>query len=105
MIETAIFDIDGTLVDSVDLHAQSWQAAFERFDKRVALADVCRQIGKGADQLMPVFLSSKELSDFGAELDNYRRTPPRAMICLPDMKIRPWVLYGCEHRSVKSRPR
>jgi len=72
VIETAIFDIDGPLVDSVDLHAQSWQAAFERFGKRVALADVRRQIGKGADQLMPVFLSPKELSDFGAELDNYR---------------------------------
>ncbi len=72
MVDAVIFDIDGTLVDSVDLHAESWQAAFEHFGKQVQLEDVRRQIGKGADQLMPVFLSQKELNDFGAALDNYR---------------------------------
>jgi hypothetical protein len=28
LIRAVIFDIDGTLVDSVDLHAEAWQAAF-----------------------------------------------------------------------------
>ncbi len=72
LIDAVIFDIDGTLVDSVDLHAQSWQAAFEHFGKLVRFEDVRFQIGKGADQLMPVFLSQKELSDVGTALDNYR---------------------------------
>jgi HAD superfamily hydrolase (TIGR01549 family) len=72
MTQAVIFDIDGTLVDSVDLHAQSWQAALEHFGKRVSFADVRCQIGKGADQLMPVFLTQWELHDFGAELDQYR---------------------------------
>lgn len=72
MIDAVIFDIDGTLVDSVDLHAESWQAAFEHFGKRVSLADVRRQIGKGADQLMPVFLSDQEMRGFGAQLEKYR---------------------------------
>jgi beta-phosphoglucomutase-like phosphatase (HAD superfamily) len=27
-----IIDVDGTLVDSVDLHAQAWKDALERFD-------------------------------------------------------------------------
>ncbi|MGZ8532605.1 MAG: HAD family hydrolase, partial [Candidatus Binatia bacterium] len=31
-----------------------------------------RQIGKGGDQLMPVFLSRQELEDFGDELEQYR---------------------------------
>lgn len=72
MTRAVIFDIDGTLVDSVDLHAQAWQLAFQHFGKDVSFADVRCQIGKGADQLMPVFLSPDELKKFGAELDHYR---------------------------------
>lgn len=72
MIEAVIFDIDGTLVDSVDLHAKAWQAAFEKFGKEVSFGAIRRQIGKGADQLLPVFFSKDELDRFGDELDSYR---------------------------------
>jgi beta-phosphoglucomutase-like phosphatase (HAD superfamily) len=72
MITAVIFDIDGTLVESVDLHAQAWQVALERFGKKVSFAEVRRQIGKGGDQLMPVFLSQRELETFGDELEQYR---------------------------------
>jgi beta-phosphoglucomutase-like phosphatase (HAD superfamily) len=37
MIEAVIFDIDGTIVDSVDLHAKAWQVAFEKFGKKFLL--------------------------------------------------------------------
>jgi HAD superfamily hydrolase (TIGR01549 family) len=72
MIQAVVFDVDGTLVDSVDLHAESWRVALEKFGKRVTFDEVRRQIGKGADQLMPVFLSKEELARFGGELDDYR---------------------------------
>ena len=36
--DAAIFDVDGTLVDSVDLHARAWQEAFAYFGRRVPLA-------------------------------------------------------------------
>lgn len=72
MITAVIFDIDGTLVDSVDLHAEAWQVALEKFGKKVTFEEVRRQIGKGGDQLMPVFLSEKELEQFGDELERYR---------------------------------
>ena len=72
MITAVIFDIDGTLVDSVDLHAEAWQVALERFGKQVSFAEVRRQIGKGGDQLMPVFLSAREMEKFGDELEQYR---------------------------------
>ncbi len=72
MIEAVIFDIDGTLVDSVDLHARAWQEAFRRFGREVPFERVRHQIGKGGDQLMPVFFSREELERFGDELEEYR---------------------------------
>jgi HAD superfamily hydrolase (TIGR01549 family) len=72
LIEAVIFDVDGTLVDSVDLHARAWQEAFEHFGKQVPYERVRSQIGKGGDQLMPVFLSKEELEEFGEQLEKYR---------------------------------
>ena len=72
MIRLVIFDIDGTIVDSVDLHAKAWQVAFADFGKEISFASIRKQIGKGADQLLPVFLSEEELRRFGEELDRYR---------------------------------
>lgn len=72
MIQGVIFDIDGTLLDSVDLHAKAWQEAFRRYGHEIAFADVRSQIGKGGDQLLPVFLSDEERERFGHELEHYR---------------------------------
>lgn len=72
MIRAVIFDIDGTLVDSVDLHAQAWKEAFKHFGKDIPYQQVRHQIGKGGDQLMPVFFSQEELEEFGAEMEKYR---------------------------------
>jgi HAD superfamily hydrolase (TIGR01549 family) len=71
-VQAVIFDIDGTLVDSVDLHAQAWKDAFEKFGKIIPFHHIRRQIGKGSDQLLPVFFSKEELEQFGDELDQYR---------------------------------
>ena len=72
MITAIIFDVDGTLVDSVDLHAEAWRVAFGRFGKNVSFEEVRKQIGKGGDQLLPVFLSQQDMEKFGKELDRYR---------------------------------
>lgn len=72
MIKAVIFDIDGTLVDSVDLHAAAWQEAFRRFGREVSFERVRGQIGKGGDQLLPVFFSEEELESFGEELEEHR---------------------------------
>jgi HAD superfamily hydrolase (TIGR01509 family) len=72
VIKAVIFDVDGTLVDSVDLHARAWQEALARFGKQVEYERVRSQIGKGGDQLMPVFLSKEELDEFGEELEKHR---------------------------------
>jgi beta-phosphoglucomutase-like phosphatase (HAD superfamily) len=57
MIKAVIFDVDGTLVNSVDSHAHAWQDAFNAFGHDFAFDKIRSQIGKGGDQLMPVFLS------------------------------------------------
>jgi HAD superfamily hydrolase (TIGR01509 family) len=72
MDRAAIFDIDGTLVDSVDLHARAWQDAFRRFGIETDFRQVRKQIGKGGDKLMPVFLSEAELRARGKEIQAYR---------------------------------
>jgi len=72
LLKAIIFDIDGTLIDSVDLHARAWQEALAHFGKQVEYERVRYQIGKGGDQLMPVFLSEDELESFGEELEKYR---------------------------------
>jgi HAD superfamily hydrolase (TIGR01549 family) len=72
VVKAVIFDVDGTLVDSVDLHARAWQEAFAHFGKEFEFERVRSQIGKGGDQLMPVFLSEEELDEFGEKLEKYR---------------------------------
>ena len=73
MIEAVIFDVDGTLVDSVDFHAEAWERAFARHGHDVAFAAVRSQIGKGGDQLMPEFLSEAELKKVGPDIEKERR--------------------------------
>jgi HAD superfamily hydrolase (TIGR01549 family) len=73
VVEVVVFDVDGTLVDSVDLHARAWQEAFLQFGKPVPFERVREQIGKGSDQLLPVFFSEDELERFGKELEEFRQ--------------------------------
>ena len=72
MIKAVIFDVDGTLVDSNDLHVMAWQEAFRGCGKEVAYEELHEQMGKGGDQLMPVFCSGEELDRFGDELERSR---------------------------------
>lgn len=72
MVDAVLFDIDGTLVDSVDLHAEAWRQAMQRFGRDAPFERVRREIGKGSDQLLPVFFTQEELERFGEELTKHR---------------------------------
>lgn len=69
MSKSFIFDVDGTLVDSNDFHALAWERAFREKDKNIPASRIRREIGKGTDQLLPVFLTKKEIAAFGEDLD------------------------------------
>ena len=70
--KAAIFDIDGTLLDSVDFHAEAWRQAFLRFGRDIPFADIRAQIGKGGDQLLPVFFSEREIALIGKVMEKTR---------------------------------
>ena len=72
MPKAAIFDLDGTLLDSVDLHALAWHEAMQKFGHDVSFEQARSQIGKGGDKLIPEFLSEEAQRDHGEELEERR---------------------------------
>ena len=72
MIKAVIFDVDGTLIDSVDLHAKAWQEAFAEFGHQIPFKELRDQIGKGGDQLLPVFLFEDEQAMLGKQIEARR---------------------------------
>jgi len=71
-LQAIIFDVDGTLIDSNDLHADCWVEAFAHFGKRVDRDIVRGQIGKGGDLLVPDLCNAREMQRFGEALKQYR---------------------------------
>jgi beta-phosphoglucomutase-like phosphatase (HAD superfamily) len=72
MVKAVIFDMDGTLIDSVDLHAKAWQDAFRDFGHEFELKAIRDQIGKGGDQLLPIFLTREQIDTQGPDLEKHR---------------------------------
>lgn len=71
-LQAILFDIDGTLIDSNDLHAQAWDEAFRRFGQHVPLPAIRGQIGKGGDNLMPALLPADVVEAEGEKLEKAR---------------------------------
>jgi HAD superfamily hydrolase (TIGR01549 family) len=66
-----LFDVDGTLVDTNDLHAAAWRETFLQFGLDKPLDEIRWQIGKGGDNLLPTLFP--ELSEAQAEeMDEFR---------------------------------
>ncbi len=55
-IKAILFDIDGTLIDSNDLHVLAWEEAFAGIGAYLDRQAIHDQIGKGTDMLVPSLL-------------------------------------------------
>lgn len=65
----ALLDVDGTLVDSNDLHVEAWRQAFHRHGKDVSREELHGQMGKGGELIVRTFLSEDEARRFGSAVD------------------------------------
>ncbi len=63
-----LLDIDGTLVDTNYLHVDAWARAFHAIGLVVPRAAIHRQVGKGSDQFLPVFVKEPKAAERADEL-------------------------------------
>src|ERR1700712_3855856 len=73
MVKAVLCDMDGTLLDSNTAHAESWQRCFEKFGIHVTVGEVQRQIGKGGDQMLPVFVDKARLKEIEQPLKECKK--------------------------------
>ena len=73
MIEALLCDIDGTLVQSNWLHAEAWQVAFRGMGLELDKEELRRQIGKGGDELIPVYVPWWKRTQVEEPLKAYRK--------------------------------
>lgn len=73
MIRAALCDIDGTLVESNWLHAAAWRDSFAVMGIDLEIEDTRRQIGKGGDEVIPVFVPWWKRSYVEEPLKRYRK--------------------------------
>ncbi|WP_206107724.1 HAD family hydrolase [Paludisphaera rhizosphaerae] len=58
--EGVLFDVDGTLIDSNDAHAEAWLRAFDAHGYKVTFPEIRERIGKGGDKMVMELVGLKE---------------------------------------------
>src|SRR5437764_9922342 len=71
-IRGIIFDIDGTLVNSNDVHAQAWQQAMAEYGYEVSFDTIGPLIGMGGDKVLPELFGIQKDSEPGSKIDRRR---------------------------------
>ncbi len=73
MPKAVVFDVDGTLVDSLLPRARAWQEALARYGRQVRLEKVLAQLGRGGDGPMPSLLTGEDFERYADELASFQR--------------------------------
>jgi beta-phosphoglucomutase-like phosphatase (HAD superfamily) len=82
-----LFDLDGTLVDTNDLHVRAWHAALRAHGFGVAPDRIAVEVGKGGDQLVPDLLGEGAEREAGEPL---RRAHGEAFAQRSPRPTTPW---------------
>ena len=72
-IKAIVFDLDGTLVDSVDYHTEAWVKAFQEYGYDFSFDRLREQIGKGSEYIIGELLSSDEAEKLESQIAGYRK--------------------------------
>lgn len=67
-MDTAVFDMDGTLVDTNYQHALAWYRAFRRVDITLPVWVIHRHVGMGGDQLVKAVAGDRVEAEHGDAL-------------------------------------
>ncbi|MFD3515516.1 HAD family hydrolase [Streptomyces sp. NPDC058657] len=70
----ALFDVDGTLVDTNHLHVVTWWEAFRQAGHDVAMRDIHRAIGLGSEDLIAHLLGENRDQDADEDLSTAHTT-------------------------------
>ena len=72
-LKAVLLDMDGTLLDSNSFHAESWVRALNHFGFAATFEAVVKQIGKGGEYLLPMFVPKDKLESMEKEINAYRK--------------------------------
>lgn len=72
MLTTVLLDLDGTLLDSNDAHAESWVETLREFGIEKTFPEVRQLIGMGSDQLLPELAGISADSSKGKSISERR---------------------------------
>jgi phosphoglycolate phosphatase-like HAD superfamily hydrolase len=73
MPDVLLTDIDGTLVDNNALHAEAWRRTFEHFGIQVGFDGAWRQIGKGGDKVIALFVPEADQERLEKPIKDFRK--------------------------------
>ena len=85
--ESALFDVDGTLIDSNAAHATAWTRALREHGRYVDLGHVRPLIGMGSDKLLPAIANLDAESPEGRAISS--RKSELFEEVLPDLRATP----------------
>ena len=70
---TLLFDLDGTLIDSNEAHAEAWAQAMREHGVDAPPAEIRRLIGMGGDRILPAVAHVSEDSDRGRAITRRKK--------------------------------